>query len=160
METNKCVGNCPNVCKAHMGEFTFCTNSGCVCHKEKCSYGEHSWHKKPDFEERICVKCKLEEPVKEDGVNQTNDWREDNKVRAIYLLNYIYDNHAHSDNLAEIITQLNEVREEAVRETEEKAKKIVEIELGWVRTQKGNHAQAGVERMLEKILSALGEIKG
>lgn len=28
----KCTGNCPNVCKVHMGEFDFCSNPGCLCH--------------------------------------------------------------------------------------------------------------------------------
>lgn len=31
----KCKGNCPNVCKQHMGEFTFCSNLGCLCHNKK-----------------------------------------------------------------------------------------------------------------------------
>ena len=39
-----CVGDCPNTCKAHMGEYIFCTNEGCVCHskpqeKKWCDYG-------------------------------------------------------------------------------------------------------------------------
>lgn len=29
----KCVGECPNTCKAHMGEYVYCTNEGCICHK-------------------------------------------------------------------------------------------------------------------------------
>lgn len=28
----RCVGNCPNTCKVHMGEYQFCTNEGCKCH--------------------------------------------------------------------------------------------------------------------------------
>jgi len=137
METNKCP------------ECEFVSSYG------RTNYHDYSCSKNPDFQNEL---------VKENGVNQTNDWRV-----------YFYDRFTRIDvletgetvrrmkdiTLAENVEEfIQKVREEAVRDTEEKAKKIVEIELGWVRTQKGNHAQAGVERMLEKILSALGEIKG
>lgn len=53
---------CYKVHTSVTGEDSFCA---CKCHNtmstKKCSYGEHSWHTKPDFpNEKICVKCKLD----------------------------------------------------------------------------------------------------
>jgi hypothetical protein len=36
-KAGECVGNCPNVCKVHMGRFTYCDNPGCLCHKSAYS---------------------------------------------------------------------------------------------------------------------------
>ena len=30
---NKCSGNCPNVCKVHGGQYEFCSNPECKCHR-------------------------------------------------------------------------------------------------------------------------------
>lgn len=34
-EKKRCIGNCPNTCKIHMGEYQFCTNPSCECHEKK-----------------------------------------------------------------------------------------------------------------------------
>lgn len=56
--TKKCTGNCPNTCRVHDGEFTFCTNEGCLCHGEGTMHHTCGKHGRVMLGHMVCHDCR------------------------------------------------------------------------------------------------------